>query len=136
MWHEKINLPGLVYHFKNIGRTVAIIREISDQLITASDFPASPSYLRRNPPLPEVPIVEPQKDSSLFTCTMKGRFTVGDAVKFQKEKIDFWFYGHVRFDDAFQRRHRLDYRFRYHRGYGGFRLVDYRESIEDEKGRP
>ena len=40
----------------------------------------------------------------------------------QKEKLDIWFNGFVRYVDTFKRVHRFEYRFRYHRGWGRFRF--------------
>ena len=54
-------------------------------------------------------------------------FTAGGAVDFQNRKCSFWFYGYVKFDDAFGREHEWRWRFRYRRGDGRFRPVYYRE---------
>jgi hypothetical protein len=103
MWTQEINLPGIAYAFRNLGRTAAIIRDIGERVTASPDPP---------------------------DCISPDKFTVGDAVKFQKEKLDIWFNGWVRYEDAFRRAHRLTYLFRYHRGYGRFRLVKFSETIE------
>ena len=133
MFAQEINPSGLSYQFKNLGRTPAIIQEIGERVIASADTPDSAT----NPPLvrPHLDelIIEPGKEGSIYVCTGRDKFTVGDAVRFQKEKLDIWFNGFVRYVDTFKRVHRFEYRFRYHRGWGRFRLVYFHETIEKEE---
>jgi len=81
--------------------------------------------------MPEELVIEPGHPSATLICIMKDTFTVGEAVRFQKRKTAIWFYGWVKFDDAFGREHQLDFRFCYRRGYGRFRLDHYREWVKE-----
>jgi hypothetical protein len=132
MWDHEINRPGISYFFKNIGRSGAIIREISERVVASENIPEIPSLPTLREALLDEMVVEPTMPSSTYVATMREKFTIGDAVKFQKEKLDIWFYGYVRYDDIFKRRHKLRYLFRFHRGYERFRLIDFEEAIESK----
>jgi hypothetical protein len=126
MFADEVETPSVAYSMKNFGRTPALLKEISNQLIIAPIFPQPASHTIREQ-MPEDLIVSPGEPSSTLVCSMEETFTVGDAVKFQQRETIFWFYGYFKFDDAFGRERQLDFRFRYARGDGGFRLVYSRE---------
>jgi hypothetical protein len=132
MWSGDIETPGLGYFFHNYGRTPALLKEISDQIIVAPSFPQPSEYVTRSK-MPEELVIAPGKSSDIFACLMGQTFTVGDAVRFQKRQNAVWFYGYLKFDDAFGRRHQVDYRLCCRRGYGSFRLEYYREWSHDPK---
>jgi hypothetical protein len=131
MFPDVVESPCVAYFFSNIGRTAAIIREISNQLVFLADFPNGADYSIREP-FPERPVIMPDKTSDIFVCCMEDAMTVGKCVDFQAQRGAFWFYGYVIFADVFGRQHEWRYRFSYKRGYGGFRLDYFREFTESE----
>ena len=126
MFEDDVDTPSVGYSFKNFGRTAAILKEFSNQLVFLPDFPNVSEYKIRES-MPDELIVEPSGTSAILGCLLEATFTVGNAVDFQERKASFWFYGYVKFDDAFGREHEWRWRFRYRRGDSGFRLVYYRE---------
>jgi hypothetical protein len=126
MFSDDVETPSVAYSFRNFGKTHAIIKELSNQLITAAEFPKVAEYTIREV-IPDELVIAPGSQSAIMTCLMQDTFNVGGAVSFQKRKLAFWFYGYVVFDDTFGSEHRFEYRFCYRRGYGGPRLEYYRE---------
>jgi hypothetical protein len=126
MFDDDIDTPSVGYSFRNFGRTAAILKEFSNHLVFATDFPNAAEYTIREGN-PDELIVEPNGTSTILGCLLETTFTVGSAVDFQNRKASFWFYGYVKFDDAFGREHEWRWRFRYRRGDGRFRLVYYLE---------
>lgn len=126
MFDQDIESPSISYLFTNFGKTHAITKELSNQIIVAAEFPTVVEYTIRAT-MPADLVVAPGASTELLTCLMEDTFRVRDAVDFQKRKLAFWFYGYVVFDDTFGREHRFEYRFCYQRGYGGLRLEYYRE---------
>src|SRR5262249_7851863 len=126
--------PGLAYSFRNIGRTAAILKELSNHLVLQPESPPAADYRIRET-MPEDLVVEAGKTSAVLGCLMEDAFTVEKAVDFQNWRSAFWFYGHVKFEDAFGRAHEWRWRFCYRRGYDRFRLVYYPE-IPDRPPTP
>lgn len=132
MWGQKIDRPSVAYFLKNYGRTSILLQRISNQIIVAPAFPERPDFSIRVP-MPEELIVGPDRPSETLICTMEDKFTVGDAVRFQQQEVAIWFYGYIVFMDAFDERRQIEYRFRYGRGDGGFRLQHYRSAPYTDK---
>jgi hypothetical protein len=126
MFADEVDTPSVAYFFMNIGKTAAILKEISNQLTFQAAFPKVADYIIREA-MPDQRVVMPGASSMIMTCLMQDTFTVGKCVDFQKRKSAFWFYGYVKFDDVFGREHEWRYRFSYKRGYGGLRLDYFRE---------
>jgi hypothetical protein len=133
MFGEEVETPGVGYCFKNIGKSFAIIKELSNQLVFETDFPMVPVYTIRDT-LPNERVVMPGQYSAIMGCMMQDNLTVGKCVEFQKRIRAFWFYGYVKFDDVFGREHEWRYRFCWKRGYDGFRL-DYFDEFPDDSVR-
>jgi hypothetical protein len=129
MFKQELQSPGIGYLFKNVGKTAAILKEVSEQIIVKPEFPIDAPYSVREQP--EDLVIEPGKAGSTFACIMRDTLTVGDAVGFEKRKLAFWFYGYVKFNDAFGREHRFEYRYCYRRGFAGPRLEYYRELTKE-----
>jgi hypothetical protein len=127
-FENEVDSPSLGYHFINIGRTPAIIKELSNHLVFKpfSPDPDLTWYSIREQGI-ERPVVLPGKESSIFACLMLDTMTLGKCVEFQKRKAGFWFYGYVIFDDVFGREHQWRWRFAYRRGYDDWRLEYFRE---------
>jgi hypothetical protein len=130
MFGQELDSPGIGYSFKNFGKTAAILKKLSDQIILQPTFPTTPTYADREQ-MPDELVIEPGKPSATLGSMMKDTLTIRDAVAFQERKTAFWFYGYVIFDDAFGREHRFEYRYCYRRGFGGPRLEYYREFTKD-----
>jgi hypothetical protein len=133
MFDEELDTPSVGYSFKNFGRTAAILKEFSDQLVFAADLSNVAEYSIRES-MPDELVVEPGAPSAILGCLLNTTFNVGNAVDFRNRKAAFWFYGYVKFDDAFGREHEWRWRFRYRRGDGRFRLVYYREFPDETDG--
>jgi hypothetical protein len=125
---EEVDTPSLGYYFVNIGRTPAVIKELSNHLVFAalSPEPDLTWYAIREQAV-EQPVILPGKESSIFGCLTQGTMTLGKCVEFHKRRAGFWFYGYVKFDDVFGREHEWRWRFFYRRGFDGFRLDYFRE---------
>jgi hypothetical protein len=126
MFSQDVETPSVAYSFRNFGKTHAIIKELSNQIIAAAEFPKVAEFTIREV-MPDELVIAPGGQSAIMTCLMQDTFNVGGAVNFQKRKVAFWFYGYVVFDDTFGSEHRFEFRFCYRRGYGGPRLEYYRE---------
>jgi hypothetical protein len=128
MFESEVDRPAVAYFFTNIGRSSAILKELSENFVFESLDPEPDLtwYALREQPVEQI-VVMPGQPSSTFICPLKGTMTVGKCVDFQKRKAGFWLYGYVKFDDVFGRQHEWRYRFRYQRGDGGFRLEYFRE---------
>jgi hypothetical protein len=100
MFDNEVETPNLAYSIRNFGRTPALLKEISNQIIIARTFPQPAQHVIRER-MPEDLVVAPGESSEKLICQMEDTFTVGDAVRFQNRESTFWFYGYLRFDDAF-----------------------------------
>jgi hypothetical protein len=125
MWEAKTDAPGVGYFFINHGRTAAILKEIGERMIVANTFPDVYHIDLRE--TPNELVIAPDKESTVLLCYKKN-FTIGDAVAFQQGKTAIWFFGFVRFADAFGQETTWRWRYCYRSGYGGFRLVWYEEA--------
>lgn len=126
MWrHNASPSPGVGYAFKNHGRTAAILKSIGEQMIVADEFPDEWDIEPRD--MPDQLVISPDEESSTLLCYDRD-FTVGNAVEFQKDRTAIWFYGYVRFADAFGQETTWRWRYCWRKGYGGFRLVWYEEA--------
>ena len=86
MFAQEINPSGLSYQFKNLGRNARNHpKRIGERVIASADTPDSAT----NPPLvrPHLDelIIEPGKEGSIYVCTGRDKFTVGDAVRSKRE---------------------------------------------------
>jgi hypothetical protein len=128
--HHEIDSVTASYLFKNIGRTAAILKELSNQIIVRPTFPTSPAYPVREQPL-EDRVIEPGKSSATFVCLSHDTLTIGDAVAVHERRTTVWFYGYATFDDVYGREHRFEYRYCYRRGFDRPRLEYFREFTKD-----
>ena len=125
---------GLYYGLKNYGKTPAIIREISQQLVLAPELAKGREYSPKNP-LPIEPTLGPaeQTPRGTLVCSLDRKITVGEAKEIIALKNTLWFYGYVAYDDTFGFWRELRYIFRYDGGTGGrFRLHSFQE-IQSQK---
>ena len=120
---------GLYYGLKNYGKTPAIIKEISQQLVLAPELAKGREYSPKNP-LPIEPTLGPAEQTSRGTlvCSLDRKITVGEAKEILTLKNALWFYGYVAYDDTFGFGRELRYIFRYDGSTGGrFRLHSFQE---------
>jgi hypothetical protein len=85
MFSDDVETPSVAYSFRNFGKTHAIIKELSNQLITAAEFPKVAEYTIREV-IPDELVIAPGSQSAIMTCLMQDTFNVGGAVSFQKRK--------------------------------------------------
>jgi hypothetical protein len=90
MFNDDVESPGVGYSFKNIGKTHAIIKKLSNQIIVGAEFPQPATYTIRET-MPDNLVIAPDAPSATLTCLMEETFNVGGAVNFQKRKVAFWF---------------------------------------------
>jgi hypothetical protein len=120
---------GLYYGLKNYGKTPAIIREISQQLVLAPELAKEREY-RPKDPLPIEQLLGPaeQTPRGTLVCSLDRKVTVGEAKEVLALKNALWFYGYVAYDDTFGFWRELRYVFRYDGSTGGrFRLHSFQE---------
>ena len=110
------------YDIKNYGRTPAVIRSISHKLICCARLPCSPDY-----PPPDKSLVEHAiaADAAVAApeCRLEPPLNMQNAIDVAGGNSMLWFYGIVRYDDAFGSPH--EYRFLYRYGEGGLRQALY-----------
>jgi hypothetical protein len=120
---------GLYYGLKNYGKTPAIIKEISQQLVLAPQLAKEREYSPKTP-LPIEPTLGPgeQTPRGTLVCSLDRKITVGEAKEILTLKNALWFYGYVAYDDTFGFGRELRYIFRYDGSTGGrFRLHSFQE---------
>ena len=123
------------YRLKNYGRTPAIIKEISHQLICAPKL----EKMRRYTPILPLPIDhilggDQKTPQNRLSCRLDRALTIGDAKQIQRLDSALWFYGYVSYDDTFGWGRELRYVFHYDGSTGGsFRLYSYRETQSDKR---
>lgn len=120
---------GLFYSFKNYGKTPAILKEISHQIVLAPELAKLREYVPIAP-LPLEHILGPSERTpdETLTCNLGRKITVGEAKQIQTLNNTVWFYGYISYDDTFGFGRELRYIFHYDGSTAGrFRLYSYRE---------
>jgi hypothetical protein len=120
---------GLFYSFKNYGKTPAILKEISHQMVLTPELAKEREYVLIVP-LPIEHILSPGEktpEQTLFCC-LDRKITVGEAKKIHALENTVWFYGYISYDDTFGFGRELRYIFHYDGSTGGrFHLYSFRE---------
>jgi hypothetical protein len=117
------------YVLKNYGRTPAVLKEISHDLLHLARLPDEPKYV----PIPampkEVAIVAGASSESL-QVNLTVPLTVEAAASIRTGDSHLWLYGRVVYDDAFgrEREHRFLYRYRIGPGFQAYRQGDWNKS--------
>jgi hypothetical protein len=88
MFSDEVETPAVAYFFMNIGKTAAIITELSNHLVFQPSFPKLAEYSIRET-MPEQRVVMPGAQSMTIGCLMQDACTVGKCVEFQKRKSAF-----------------------------------------------
>jgi hypothetical protein len=102
---------GLSYHFKNYGRTPAIIKMVSHQLVHSADPPVHYPLIV---PVPVDKILGPgDATDEPMVCSLESAFSVADAMSVLRGKTTIWFCGFVAYDDLFGFERRLDFIWHY-----------------------
>lgn len=124
------NRPAVEFCLKNLGKTPAILREVSYQIIQGDVFQKVFDY--KIGAIAE-PIVDGGAETAPPTdCGLETLFTVGDSRRALDGKRPLFFYGYIIFETAFGRQY--EYRWRYVNG--GIRwLLDHYEEFE-KGGQP
>jgi hypothetical protein len=125
-------IVGVAYAVKNYGRTPAIIKEISHQLIIAETLPDPP---RETTPVNPFPISHflARETESEITCNFESVFTVKDARDVFASFKTIWLYGYVSYDDTFGWGREFDYVWHYNGGMHDFRLYSFKETKSRER---
>jgi len=124
------NRPAVEFCLKNLGKTPAILREASYQIVQGDVFQKTFEYRIGS-------IVDPIIDGGAETapptpCSLETLFTVGDSRTVLNGKRPLFFYGYATFETAFGRRY--EYRWRYVNS-GVCWLLDHYEEFE-KGGQP
>jgi hypothetical protein len=120
---------GLFYSFKNYGKTPAILKEISHQMILAPELAKVREYAPIVP-LPVEHILSPgdKTPDETLTCVLPNKITAGDAKDIHALRNTVWFYGYISYDDTFGFGRELRYVFHYDGSTRGrFSLYSYEE---------
>jgi hypothetical protein len=117
------------YVFKNYGRTLAVIKEISHELRHWSRLPAEIKY-SPIPALPKELAVVGGGSSEPLQCVLSAPLSAEAATSVRTGDSFLWLIGRVVFDDAFgrEREHRFLYRYRVGAGFQPYRYGDYNKS--------
>jgi hypothetical protein len=120
---------GLFYGLKNYGKTPAIIKEISHQIVCAAELSKTREYVPKIPlPMDHILAGEQRTDLQTLACSLDHKINVATAKDIQGLKSIIWFYGYVAYDDTFGWSRELRYIFYYDGSTGGrFRLWSYQE---------
>jgi hypothetical protein len=116
----------VTYRVKNYGKTPAILKEISHQIIGGRTFPRPAEYAAVVP-LPIDLVIGSEGESRTVTCHMDRNVTVADVNAVRSGRLNWWFYGYVSYEDTFSRGHELRFVWSYNHRGGGFRLHSFRE---------
>jgi predicted nucleotide-binding protein len=110
MWPNSPNMGSLStpivveYVIKNHGRTPGTLKEISHRLERFDKKPSALDYF----PLTEIPsdnIVPAGGQTDKFVCRLDFLLTMKEAIQIAKGESQFWFYGHVIYEDVFGGEH-------------------------------
>jgi hypothetical protein len=123
---------GVVYAVKNYGRTPAIIKEISHQLIVAKTLPNLPRKTAPVNPFPMSHFLARETESGI-TCNFESVFTVKDTREVFGSLKTVWLYGHIAYDDTFGWGREFNYVWHYNGGMNDFRLYSFRETKSRER---
>jgi len=117
------------YVFKNYGRTLAVLKEISHELRHWSRLPDEVKY-SPIPALPKELAVVGGGSSEPLQCVLATPLSAEAATSIRTGDSFLWLLGRVVFDDAFgrEREHRFLYRYRVGAGFQPYRYKDYNKS--------
>jgi hypothetical protein len=125
---------GLFYRFKNYGKTPAIIKEISHQVVYETELAKLREYVPVIPlPIDHILGAGATTPESTLACSLGRQINVVEAAAIQNLETSVWFYGYISYDDTFGWARELRYVFFYNGHTGGrFRLASYNE-IQSKK---
>jgi hypothetical protein len=117
------------YVFKNYGRTLAVLKEISHELRHWNRLPDEIKYLPV-PVLPKELAVAAGGSSEPLQCVLTAPLSAEAAMSIRTADSFLWLIGRVVFDDAFgrEREHRFLYRYRVGAGFQPYRYKDYNKT--------
>jgi hypothetical protein len=118
--------PWVRYVFRNHGRTLAVLKEISLSLVLLEELPKTPCYFSRADPITK-PVLPAGEATDPEYCNFDGYPTVRDAIRInsKSDPLTLWFYGRVLYNDIFGQGHEHGFLWRF--SGNGFR-PDYREA--------
>jgi hypothetical protein len=122
----KLREAVVEYVFWNHGKTPAILKTLSRDIIIAPQFPDWVEYLLADMPTTNRIVGSDKSTDPPWRCT-DTRATVKNANDVIRRHSYFWFYGRVVYDDIFgtEHEHRFIYRFSPTRGWEPFSHPEY-----------
>jgi hypothetical protein len=123
---DEIATPFVAYAVKNVGRTLATLKEISHQLVAIAELPREREYTPVIP-FPIEHILEAGGTSQNITCHADQRMTPAIARDVWAGRSSIWFYGYFSYEDAFERGHEFRFVWQYNHRAGGWELHSFRE---------
>jgi hypothetical protein len=136
--HEQQQVPmdqgrvEVTYIVKNYGRTPAIIKEISHQLIVTKTLPDLPRETSPVDPFPISHFLARETEAGIV-CNFESVFTVKDARDVFGGFKTVWLYGYIAYDDTFGWGREFNYVWHYTGGMNAFHLYGFGETKSRER---
>jgi hypothetical protein len=120
------------YTIKNYGKTFALIKEVSHQLVVSPIFPTEPEYEIIQPaPISNI-ILDSAEKTHAIHCRAESLITVEQAKAIWASKSALWLHGYISYDDAFGFGSEFRYKWHFNGSSGGLRIYSYKQ-IDSEK---
>jgi hypothetical protein len=110
------------YRFKNYGKTPAILKEVSREIIISANFPDEIEYLPVEfVPTERILASDAETPDPAWKC-IRTHLSKNDLMGIIRAQKSFWFYGRVLYDDVFGtgHEHRFIYRYNSSSGWRSF----------------
>jgi hypothetical protein len=122
---------GVTYTVRNYGKSHALIKEMSHQIVVCPSFPAEPDYVIAQP-MPIDVILGAGEKTDPIGCGADSVVTIAEAKAIKSSQQTVWFYGYVSYDDAFGFGREFRYKWHYNGDSGGLRLYSYKQIDTDK----
>jgi hypothetical protein len=116
--HPSEMQPSFRFSFKNIGKTPAVVQEIS-WFLEVSELPPDPVYTTD---AQEGEVIEPGSETITFTAEMKRQISLGELESIRLGQRTFWLAGRIDYEDVFGQRRTHRFYQRYVRLKDGLRF--------------
>jgi hypothetical protein len=117
------------FSFKNYGKTPAVLKEVSRDIVVSPNFPDEVDYI----PVEFVPterMVASDEATDTWKC-IRTHLSKADLNAIIRAQTSYWFFGRVLYDDIFGKghEHRFIYRYNSSRGWNTFHHPEYSRNI-------
>lgn len=109
--------PVVDFVFDNVGKTPAIIREVSASVEYWTSLPTKPTYSPKMELLPRISHVKAGLESEKKMAFLMRDLTMGQIASLMRGESALWFFGNVVYDDIFGISHEHRFVWRYISGY-------------------